>query len=75
MRRIGRRAVLGIMLAGSFAAIPAIGVAAETSRRVVRVDNGRLDLGDVKAGAEGLGTFIIHNDGDSEMRVLHAKPS
>jgi len=75
MGRIGRGAVLWIVLAGSLSAMPASGFAAETSKRVVRVENSRLDLGDVKAGTEGVGTFILHNDGDSEMRVLHAKPS
>jgi copper(I)-binding protein len=68
-------ALLFITATGLLSTTSAIGIAAETSKRVIRVENGRLDIGDVKAGEEGVATFILHNEGDSEIRVLHAKPS
>ncbi len=75
MRQIGHGTLLQIALAGVLTTASVIGVAADTSTRVIRVENRRLDIGEVKAGEEGVGTFILHNESDRQMRVLHAKPS
>lgn len=41
----------------------------------LRVDETQLDLGKVKAGTDAVATFVLHNDGDQEVRILRAKPS
>lgn len=39
------------------------------------VEQERLELGDVKAGATAEAVFRFHNAGDAEVRILRAKPS
>jgi hypothetical protein len=39
------------------------------------VEEARLDIGDVSAGNEVVGTFIFHNDGETDVKIIRAKPS
>jgi hypothetical protein len=40
-----------------------------------RVEEAALDVGDVRAGSQVVGTFIFHNDGDQDVKIIRAKPS
>ena len=63
----------------ALAAFPMAAAAGSTvehgAKEIIRVENAKLDLGEITAGNEAVGTFILHNDGDVEMRLLRAKPS
>lgn len=57
-------------------------VAAETAAVPVNnaavpltVEQPRINLGDVKSGAEAVATFVFHNQGAADVRILKAKPS
>jgi hypothetical protein len=41
----------------------------------LRVENPRLDLGEVKAGTTAVATFVFHNDGEKDVNIIRAKPS
>ncbi len=41
----------------------------------LRPEPARLELGEVTAGAEATGTFVLHNDSAVNIRILRAKPS
>jgi hypothetical protein len=40
-----------------------------------RVEESHLDLGTVVAGAVATATFVFHNDGPEDVRIIRAKPS
>jgi len=41
----------------------------------LRAEQDRLSLGEVKAGAPAVATFVLHNDGERDIKILRAKPS
>ncbi len=41
----------------------------------LRAEHDRLNVGEVKAGAEAVATFVLHNDGARDIKILRAKPS
>jgi hypothetical protein len=41
----------------------------------LRAEQASLDLGDVVAGSEVRAHFVLHNDGDRDVRIIRAKPS
>ena len=55
--------------AAALAAVPGYGGEA------LRVEQQRLDVGEVKAGTEVVATFVLHNDGAQEVKIVRAKPS
>lgn len=40
-----------------------------------RVESAALEVGPVTAGNTAAATFVFHNDGDREVRILRAAPS
>jgi hypothetical protein len=42
---------------------------------ILRVDESTINLGELQAGSEAVAVFVIHNDGDRDVRILRAKPS
>lgn len=40
-----------------------------------RVESAALEVGPVTAGTVAVATFVFHNDGASEVRILRAAPS
>lgn len=40
-----------------------------------RVDSATLEVGPVTAGTTAVATFVFHNDGDRDVRILRAAPS
>jgi len=51
------------------------GVAADTASVPFKVEQARLNLGDIRAGTEAVATFVFHNDGQEDVKILRAKPS
>jgi len=39
------------------------------------VEEARIDLGEIKSGSDAVGTFIFHNSGDEDVKIIRAKPS
>ena len=39
------------------------------------VENARIDIGEIKAGTEAVATFVFHNEGPTDVRIIRAKPS
>lgn len=48
---------------------------AQTGGPALTVENPRIDLGLIKAGATATGTFVFHNSGDKDVKIIKAKPS
>jgi len=42
---------------------------------VLTVESDQLMLGNVTAGEDAIGTFILHNHGDKPINIIRAKPS
>jgi hypothetical protein len=40
-----------------------------------RVEAESVDVGDVRAGTDAVATFVFHNDGDKDVKIIKAKPS
>ena len=49
--------------------------AAENSESSFRVEQAHVDIGTIVAGTIGSATFVFHNDGPDDVRILRAKPS
>ena len=49
--------------------------AAEDPESSFRVEQAIVDLGTIVAGTIGTATFVFHNDGPDDVRILRAKPS
>lgn len=60
-----------------FFAVLAVTAAAadENAAPTFRVENTELDLGTIVAGSEATATFVFHNDGPDDVRIIRAKPS
>jgi len=39
------------------------------------VENPRIDIGEIKAGSEAVATFVFHNKGETDVKIIKAKPS
>ncbi len=64
--------IVGVVLGTAMTARPQ---EAERPNRVLRVEQANIDLGRVRPGGEVTATFVLHNEGDREIRILGAKPS
>lgn len=42
---------------------------------LLTVEESRIDLGEIKAGTVAVGTFVFHNAGDIDVKIIRAKPS
>jgi len=42
---------------------------------LLTVEEPTIDLGEIKAGSDAVATFVFHNKGDVDVRILRAKPS
>ncbi len=40
-----------------------------------RVENAKLDVGEIKGGQDAVATFIFHNNGTEPVKIIKAKPS
>jgi len=39
------------------------------------VENPRIDVGEIKAGSDAVATFVFHNEGPTDVKIIKAKPS
>ncbi len=69
------RGVLVLMLLTAAMIAMIDGADAQSAEPSFRVENPRLDIGEVKAGTEVVATFVFHNDGPDDVKILKAKPS
>ena len=53
----------------------AVAAVAEDGKTSLWVENASLDLGTVVAGESVTATFVFHNDGPEDVRLIRAKPS
>lgn len=65
-------AVNAFVLATSLSAAAAT---AATTSPSFRVETGDLEVGPVTAGTTAVATFVFHNDGEGDVRILRAAPS
>ncbi len=70
-----KRAVLILMLAATTMGASVDRVGAESPEPAFRVENPRIDLGQIKSGTDVLATFVFHNDGPVDVKIIKAKPS
>ena len=70
-----KRVVLILMLLTAAMVANVDRVEAQSAEPTFRVENPRLDLGEIKAGTEVVATFVFHNGGPDDVRILRAKPS
>jgi hypothetical protein len=49
--------------------------AAQDPEPSFRVEDAELDLGTIIAGTTATATFVFHNDGPDDVRIIRAKPS
>jgi hypothetical protein len=65
--------IVATLMCAAFAIVDADD--AETANQAFRVESPQLDIGKVRAGAEAVATFVFHNDGEKDVRIIRAKPS
>lgn len=70
-----KRAVLILMLAAAMMGACVDRVDAQSSEPAFRVENSRIDLGKIKSGTDVLATYVFHNDGPTDVKIIKAKPS
>lgn len=39
------------------------------------VEETRIDLGEIKSGSDAVATFVFHNAGEEDVKIIRAKPS
>ena len=72
----GRAALICVVMVAWVVAAAAQVTEPTTSQPAgVRVEEAKVDLGDVKAGSDAVATFVLHNDGTEPVKILRAKPS
>jgi hypothetical protein len=49
--------------------------AAQDAQATFRVEEADLNLGTILAGTIATATFVFHNDGPEDVRIIRAKPS
>lgn len=48
---------------------------AQSGSPTFSVENTRIDLGKIKAGTVAEATFVFHNNGPDDVKIIKAKPS
>jgi hypothetical protein len=50
-------------------------VEAQATGPTFTVENPRIDIGEIKAGSDAVATFVFHNEGPTDVKIIKAKPS
>jgi hypothetical protein len=50
-------------------------VEAQSSGPTFTVENPRINVGEIKAGSDAVATFVFHNEGPADVKIIKAKPS
>jgi hypothetical protein len=72
--RMKRGAVIITVVAVALLAM-AMDAGAQLAGPALTVEESRIDLGDIQAGTDAVATFVFHNAGPVDVRILNAKPS
>ena len=70
-----KRTMNAVMLIAALTAVALTTSAGETERATFWVENDSIDLGRVAAGRDTTATFVFHNNGETEVRIIKAAPS
>jgi len=76
-----RLAVVAIIFMGAIAASSLVFAETVKTEKAEKAEKGfwveveHLELAPVAAGSDAVGTFILHNDTDKEVKIIKAKPS
>ena len=70
-----KRTMDAVMLIAVLTAALLTTAAGEAERATFWVENDSIDLGKVAAGRDATATFVFHNDGETEVRIIKAAPS
>jgi len=70
-----KRAVLILLVVTTAAALAVDRVEAQTGGPTFTVENPRIDVGEVKGGSDAVATFVFHNAGNADVKIIKAKPS
>ncbi|HSL18650.1 MAG TPA: hypothetical protein VLB51_12160 [Methylomirabilota bacterium] len=70
-----RRQLVTIVVLTAAVAVVAGGAAGQAGGPFLTVEQARIDLGEIRAGADAVATFVFHNSGPADVRILRAKPS
>jgi hypothetical protein len=70
-----KRTMDAVMLIAALTVAVLTTSAGETERATFWVENDSIDLGRVVAGRDATATFVFHNDGETEVRIIKAAPS
>ena len=70
-----RRVVLSLMLLTLAVVTTVDRVDAQSAGPTFSVENSRIDIGEIKSGSDVVATFIFHNEGPSDVKIIKAKPS
>ena len=77
MKRLVMTLILWTVIAATMvgAATTETPATTETSEPVLTVEQPRIDLGEIKAGSDAVATFVFHNSGPNDVKIIRAKPS
>ncbi len=50
-------------------------VDAQSGGPTFSVENPKIDIGEIKAGSDAVATFVFHNNGPTDVKIIKAKPS
>ena len=66
-----------VMILGVAVALLAVAgsARAQLAGPALTVEQPRIDLGDIRSGTDAVATFVFHNAGPVDVRILNAKPS
>ena len=53
----------------------AAGAEAQSAEPTLTVEEARIDLGEIKAGTDAVATYVFHNSGPADVKIIRAKPS
>jgi hypothetical protein len=70
-----KRVVLSLMLLTLAVVTTVDRVDAQATGPTFSVENARMDVGEIKAGSEVMATFVFHNTGATDVKIIRAKPS
>lgn len=65
--------IITAVLAVVFAVVTCAG--AQSAEPALTVEESRIDLGEIKAGTDAIATYVFHNSGATDVRIIKAKPS
>ena len=70
-----KRAVLTVMLLTVALVVTVDRADAQVTGPTFSVEEPRINVGEIKAGSEVVATFVFHNEGLTDVKIIKAKPS